>query len=101
MVQGRKLATYLRVGLKQNYGNRSEKLVEFGLQPLRIRHKAADTPTAKPKSSAPSTTIPSTTKPASSTEAPAPAGPGQSIDLPARRSGFCDVASHIGEVPFP
>jgi hypothetical protein len=44
MVDGRKLATYLRVGVKQNYGNRSEKLVEFGLQPLR-RKKTEPAPT--------------------------------------------------------
>jgi hypothetical protein len=30
---GQKLATFLRVGVRQHYGNRSEKLVEFGLQP--------------------------------------------------------------------
>jgi hypothetical protein len=35
--QGQKLATYLRVGVKQHYGNRNEKLVEFGLQPFRGR----------------------------------------------------------------
>ena len=32
---GQKLATFLRVGVRQHYGNRSEKLVEFGLQPFR------------------------------------------------------------------
>jgi hypothetical protein len=35
--RGRKLATFLRVGAKERYGNRSEKLVEFGVQPLRTR----------------------------------------------------------------
>lgn len=37
--EGQKLATFLRVGLKQHYGHRSEKLVEFGLQPLRKRSR--------------------------------------------------------------
>jgi hypothetical protein len=44
MTEGQKLATFLRVGVKQHYGNRSEKLVEFGLQPLRTRRQKADTP---------------------------------------------------------
>ena len=35
--EGLKLATFLRVGVRQHYGNRSEKLVEFGLQPFRGR----------------------------------------------------------------
>jgi len=45
--EGRKLVTFLRVGLKQKLGNRSEKLVEFGVQPLRTRsrkQKAAPPP---------------------------------------------------------
>lgn len=40
LVEGRKLANFLRNGVKQHYGNRSEKLVEFGLAPLRARAKA-------------------------------------------------------------
>ena len=35
--EGLKLATFLRVGVRQHYGNRSEKLVEFGFQPFRSR----------------------------------------------------------------
>jgi hypothetical protein len=33
--EGQKLLTFLDVGIRQHYGNRSEKLVEFGLQPFR------------------------------------------------------------------
>lgn len=33
--QGSKLASFLRAGVKQTYGNRSEKLVEFDLIPFR------------------------------------------------------------------
>jgi hypothetical protein len=40
LVEGRKLATFLRGGIKQRYGDRSEKLVEFGLAPLRPKTKA-------------------------------------------------------------
>ena len=34
MVNGKKLATFLRTGIKEHYGNRSVKLVEFGIQPF-------------------------------------------------------------------
>ena len=37
MGEGMKLATLMRVLVKQHYGNRSEKLVEFRLQPFRSR----------------------------------------------------------------
>ena len=37
LAEGRKLATFLRTGVKQHYGNRSEKLAEFDLQPFRGR----------------------------------------------------------------
>ena len=33
--EGRKLLTFLRTGVKLHYGNRAEKLPEFGLQPFR------------------------------------------------------------------
>lgn len=41
--QGLKLATFLRAGVKQHYGTRSEKLVEFHLQPFRGRRPAPPT----------------------------------------------------------
>jgi hypothetical protein len=44
--KGRKLATFLRTGIKQRYGNRSDKLAEFGVQPLRPRRQSV--PTAPP-----------------------------------------------------
>jgi len=37
MGEGTKLATLMKVLVKQHYGNRSEKLVEFRLQPFRGR----------------------------------------------------------------
>jgi hypothetical protein len=43
IAEGRKLATFLRVGVKQHYGNRAEKLVEFGLRPFRTRRRPAET----------------------------------------------------------
>jgi paraquat-inducible protein B len=40
LAEGRKLANFLRNGVRQRYGNRSEKLVEFGLRPFRSRVRA-------------------------------------------------------------
>lgn len=37
LVEGRKMATFLRNGVKRQYGDKSEKLVEFGLKPFRGR----------------------------------------------------------------
>jgi hypothetical protein len=37
LADGRKLANFLRNGIRQRYGNRAEKLVEFDLKPLRPR----------------------------------------------------------------
>jgi hypothetical protein len=42
--RGLKLGTFLRVGVKQHYGTRSEKLVEFSLQPFRGRRPAKPSP---------------------------------------------------------
>jgi len=44
MNEGKKLVTFLRTGLKQHYGNRNEKLVEFGIQPFRGRRKPTSPP---------------------------------------------------------
>lgn len=37
MKEGRTLSAFLKAGVKQHYGNRAEKLVEFGMQPFRSR----------------------------------------------------------------
>lgn len=55
MREGKKVATVMRGGLKQHYGNRSEKLAEFGLQPFRGRPKKAK-PTETPEDSPPQST---------------------------------------------
>jgi hypothetical protein len=55
--KGRKLATVLRTAIKQRYGNRSEKLVEFGVQPLRPRRQSVSTaPPPGPEAPAPDPT---------------------------------------------
>ncbi len=47
MRDGRKTASMIRAVLKEQYGNDSEKLVEFGVQPFRARvRKPAEEPTA-------------------------------------------------------
>jgi len=65
--QGDKLATVLKVIVKQHYGNGNDKLVEFGIQPLRARAKATvvppTTPAPAPETPAP---VPSATTPPSS-----------------------------------
>jgi hypothetical protein len=48
LVEGRKLATFLRGGVKQRYGDKSEKLVEFGLRPVRPKAKADQKPPVPP-----------------------------------------------------
>ena len=48
LADGRKLANFLRNGVRQRYGNRSEKLVEFGLNPLRTRLRAVVPAAKKP-----------------------------------------------------
>jgi hypothetical protein len=48
--EGRKLATFLRFGVKQKLGNRSERVIEFGLRPLRPRKvKPTTTPESPPR----------------------------------------------------
>jgi hypothetical protein len=58
-----RLANILRLGVKQHYGIRSEKLAEFGLQPFRGR-KPEDAEEPEPSAPAPS-----------GPEAPAPVDP--------------------------
>ena len=41
--QGETLVDLLRTGAREHYGNRSEKLVEFGMQPFRGRKRPAAT----------------------------------------------------------
>jgi hypothetical protein len=57
LASGKKLATFVRTGLKEHYGNRNEKLVEFGIPPFRRSKKdATGTPVAvKPPTTGPST----------------------------------------------
>jgi hypothetical protein len=42
--EGEKVSTFLRTGLKEHYGNRSEKLIEFGIEPLRRRPRVVKPP---------------------------------------------------------
>lgn len=41
LVEGTKVATFIKAGLREQYGRRAEKLVEFGLQPFRGRPRKA------------------------------------------------------------
>jgi hypothetical protein len=55
LATGRKLANFLRNGVRQHYGNRAEKLVEFDLKPLRPRVRTT-TEVTKPPATPPPTT---------------------------------------------
>jgi hypothetical protein len=49
LAQGRKLATVLRSSVREHYGNRSQKIAEFGLQPLHTRPRSTDNPLPPPE----------------------------------------------------
>jgi hypothetical protein len=49
LAQGRKLATVLRSSVREHYGNRSQKVAEFGLQPLHTRSRSTDNPLPPPE----------------------------------------------------
>ena len=51
--EGQKVATFLRVGVREHYGNRSEKLTEFNMLPFRSRTVPPTLP--PPESPAPAT----------------------------------------------
>jgi hypothetical protein len=63
MTEGMKVATALRVNLKQIYGNRSEDLVKFGIQPFRSRARKV-TPAPDPAGGSSAPTPPPTSHPA-------------------------------------
>lgn len=58
VVEGRKAATFLRNGLKRKFGNRSEKLLEFGVQPLRRRPRRPPQPPVEPEPTVPPSSAP-------------------------------------------
>ncbi len=49
LARGRKISTLLRTIVREHYGNRSEKLAEFGIQPLRGRPRNPETPGPLPE----------------------------------------------------
>lgn len=51
MQGGHTLVNFLDLGVKQHYGKRAEKLVEFGLQPFRGRRLPAGAEGKRPKGS--------------------------------------------------
>jgi hypothetical protein len=62
-VEGARLATGVRILLKEHYGIRAEKLAEFGLQPFRGRKTPPQSPepTGAPTPAGPTPTTPPTT----------------------------------------
>ena len=55
LADGRKLANFLRNGVRQHYGNRAEKLVEFDLKPLRPKIRTTAEVTKPPAAPPPAT----------------------------------------------
>ena len=49
MQEGKRLASVLRATVKQHYGIRNEKLIQFGLQPFRGRKAKATPPDGSPE----------------------------------------------------
>ena len=71
VVEGERLANLLRSAVKQQYGIRSEKLAEFGMQPFRGRNRTVKAKGAKKKGTqapAPPATPPSTEASENATE---------------------------------
>lgn len=60
LTDGRRLGNFLRVGLKQHYGPRSEKLAAYKLQPFRGRKTAQPEEPANPPAPAPAPPGPQT-----------------------------------------
>jgi hypothetical protein len=66
MLEAQTLGTFLANGIREQYGKRSEKLVEFGLQPFRGRKVKKAPPEAAPSPAAdpnPTPTTPEAKKP--------------------------------------
>ena len=75
LVDGRKLANFLRNGVRQHFGNRAEKLTEFDLKPLRSRaRKPAVAPEVKPSTTPPPTTATPVVTPAPKAAEPQASG---------------------------
>jgi hypothetical protein len=68
VVEGQRVASGIRRLLKENYGNRSEKLAEFGVQPFRGRTLKAKTGTPSPTPTPVPTPTPTTTAPATAAD---------------------------------
>ena len=63
IAEGRQLAAFLRAGVKQRYGTRSEKLAAFHLQPFRGRKTTSPEEQAKKKRPADTPAVPASANP--------------------------------------
>jgi len=72
LTEGKSMADVLRTAVKNHFGSREEKIVEFGVQPFRGRKVKAAVPTPTPTTP---TTSPASTTPTAHTTPPVPAGP--------------------------
>lgn len=58
VVEGRKIAAFLKAGLREHYGRKAEKLTEYGLQPFRGFKTAKPEEPAEIEPSAPTSSTP-------------------------------------------
>jgi hypothetical protein len=73
LTEGKSMADVLRTAVKNHFGSREEKIVEFGVQPFRGRKVKAAAPT--PTTPTTPTTSPASTTATAHTTPPVPAGP--------------------------
>lgn len=66
VTEGQRVANAARALLKEHYGLRSEKLVEFGIQPFRGRNRVSKASTPAPEQPTPEPTSPPVAVPAGS-----------------------------------
>ena len=62
-IQGKDAAAKLRSAIKAHFGPRSERLVQYGMTPIRKRSRKADSKNKKPKPADPAPAFPSETIP--------------------------------------
>ncbi|HTG31789.1 MAG TPA: hypothetical protein VLB76_02570 [Thermoanaerobaculia bacterium] len=63
MVEGKDAAAKLRSAIKAHFGPRSERLIQYGMTPIRKRSRKADSKNKKPKPGEPAPASPSETTP--------------------------------------
>ncbi|MFL6232716.1 MAG: hypothetical protein ACJ76N_06245 [Thermoanaerobaculia bacterium] len=64
MDEGKTVASFLRAGVRQHFGKRAEKMVEFGMRPFRGLRRKTETDPSTPETKPPAVTPPPAVNPA-------------------------------------